>query len=545
MGKSNRGQYGSSKASKPKKLHGKREKTAVSPPEASFHPSDIDFKAPPKDLNEEQAEADVAMTLALVLACVARIDAGELSLPLAEDVANVAVFFFLNYDVLTKKAGNGFTNMLNNCVQWATSGLWIALGVPVAIVGIITRSVLVIDVHPLKMRTRDKKGARINVGKEYVRRCHGLENAIELSMLYRDYIVALLYLNAIKRGKAASVVSFGVSATSFVVKHLTGLEFTDVLGIFMHPESFLAITGDVAKKAEKGKLICVATTRAVYVAADAAARAVLILFGVTDFVSDFHVQVFEGCADLLAILSEERSKRGKAWWAALSPAEKQAWSDRGRAAWDALSETEKQGYSDRGRAAWDALSETERLRRVTLMCDGRDDWWAGLSPEDHAAHCSAISSATREALEKMSPEAKAKLAATRRVNGKAQFAEGKCPGLAKKGDKRTAATKKKMSAARSKPGAKRIFCPGCCGYSVPVAGGALMRVHFGLASLPVTSKRCVPVEENVDGVPCSGLQVARNAVAAGYALALPATYTRAGDLKTQADRLKTWANWSK
>ena len=88
MGKSNRGQYGSSKASKPKKLHGKREKTAVSPPEASFHPSDIDFKAPPKDLNEEQAEADVATTLALVLACAAHIDAGELSLPLAALLAD-------------------------------------------------------------------------------------------------------------------------------------------------------------------------------------------------------------------------------------------------------------------------------------------------------------------------------------------------------------------------------------------------------------------------------------------------------------------------
>ena len=50
-----------------------------------------------------------------------------------------------------------------------------------------------------------------------------------------------------------------------------------------------------------------------------------LLFGITDFVSDFHVQVFEGCADLLAILSEERSKRGKAWWAGLSPAERQGY----------------------------------------------------------------------------------------------------------------------------------------------------------------------------------------------------------------------------
>ena len=75
-----------------------------------------------------------------------------------------------------------------------------------------------------------------------------------------------------------------------------------------------------------------------------------------------------------------------------------------------------------------------------------------------------------------------------------------------------------------------------------------MRVHFGLASLPagaVAKGCCVPVKKNADGEPCNGLQVARNAVTAGYALALPATYTKAGDLKTEADNLKTWANWSK
>jgi len=70
-----------------------------------------------------------------------------------------------------------------------------------------------------------------------------------------------------------------------------------------------------------------------------------------------------------------------------------------------------------------------------------------------------------------------------------------------------------------------------------------MRVHFGLASCPPT--RYVPVEENADGEPCMGLQVARNAVAAGNALALPATFTKAGDPKTEACNLKQWANWSK
>ena len=185
----------------------------------------------------------------------------------------------------------------------------------------------------------------------------------------------------------------------------------------------------------------------------------------------------------------------------------------------------------------DVLGELAKLRSKR-----GEDVWASLSDEERAAWCSAI----REGLANMSPEAKATLAATRRVNGKARFAEGECQGLVKKGDKLTAATKKKMSATRSKPGTKKIYCPGACGYSVAAAHGGLMRVHFGLASLPVTSTRCVPVEENADGEPCIGLQVARNAVAAGYAHALPATFnTKTGDPKTEARNLKQWADWSK
>ena len=87
------------------------------------------------------------------------------------------------------------------------------------------------------------------------------------------------------------------------------------------------------------------------------------------------------------------------------------------------------------------------------------------------------------------------------------------------------------------------------GAGAGVLYGGLMRVHFGLKPLPdwaVAQKRCVPVKKNADGVePCSGLQVARNAVAAGDSLALPATYTNAGDIKTEAGNLKTWAKWSK
>ena len=106
-------------------------------------------------------------------------------------------------------------------------------------------------------------------------------------------------------------------------------------------------------------------------------------------------------------------------------------------------------------------------------------------------------------------------------------------------------TKAKISATKSKPGAKRIYCPGACGYSVNAANGSFMRVHFGLEPLPVASRRCVPVKKNADGEPCNGLQVARNAVAAGYALAIPATFTRAGDLKTGADRLKHFKGCSR
>jgi len=385
-------------------------------------------------------------------------------------------------------------NMDNCCIQWAAFKLWRSIAAGADAAEAIAAAGVLFDNFLFRMEvSRGKK--RLCPAEEFVALCGGdIAIATELATLHRDYVVAALALNVAARGAKANVVSFGDVAEAYVAKQLAPTGLVDVAGRFPHPEALLSLKGDVQAKIESGAFFNAPTKRVTYVAADSTAAAIARICGFVVVVT-FHVDLFEGHGDVLGELAKLRSKRGKDVWATLSDEE----------------------YAAR---CWSNLPEKERR-----------------------AWCSAI----RKGVAAMAAEAKAKLAATRRANGKAQFAEGKTntTGLVKKGDKHTAAAKKKMSAAQSKPDAKRIFCPGCCGYSVPVAVGGLMRVHFGLASLPVTSNRCVPVEENADGEPCNGLQVARNAVAYGYAPALPATFTRAGDLKTGADRLKSWADWSK
>jgi len=479
MGNARRAPYGSSKAAKKKNSPGKRRNSPPPPPPPQkFHPKNLGplpNVTPADDLTDIVALVNVVAALAAYIAFARRIGVLSIaSLPLigagAGVLAGVSCIFFMNYDV--DKPGHtvydGHTDMDNSCVRWATRGLWSAIGLPAAVVRSISAKVLVIDIFSLKLRTRDKYGKRLDPEYEYVRVCEGYENAKQLALLYRDLIVAILIYVKVKKGRAVPVVSFGLSAASFVTAHLTGLDFVDVIGALMHPEAFLALPtspATLAKKLANGKLFAVATSLATYVKADAAVAAVVALLAPgASFFASFHVGAFNGHATFLGEISKARSEKAKLAYA------------------------------------------------------------AGKYP--HIGN-SALA--------------------------KARYDEGKCPQLDRTGATLTAETKAKMSKAKktaahnakvsatlSKPDAKRVHCPGGCGVSFIPSYGSLMRVHFGLKPLPdwaVAQQRCVPVEENADGEPCSGLQVARNAVAAGDSLALPAAH--------QKDDLKSWAAWSK
>ncbi|KAH8096278.1 adenylate cyclase [Aureococcus anophagefferens] len=126
-----------------------------------------------------------------------------------------------------KTVYDGHTDKDNSCVRWATRGLWSAIGLPAAVVRSISAKVLVIDIFSLKLATHDADGKRLNPEYEYVRVCKGYENAKQLALLYRDLIVAILIYVKVKKGRAVPVVSFGLSAASFVTAHLTGLDFVD------------------------------------------------------------------------------------------------------------------------------------------------------------------------------------------------------------------------------------------------------------------------------------------------------------------------------
>ena len=380
-----------------------------------FHPSDVG----PADLPKELPSIGVAFVTvqvcfaALVAHAVAIDVAAYLSTPHMENVEDASLFMFLNFDVLRGDPGDYHTNMLNNCIQWAVSRLWRAVGLPDAAVTAISAGIVVVDIFPLRMPTSDSHG-RLTPAKTYVALCGSVAAARKLSELYRDLIIAMLVLNCVARGKVVSIVTFGDSAELFVTKLIEPLPFVCILGRFMHPESLLALAGDIKKKIASGKFFCAATNRATYAAADAAVKAVVLLFGLgaLPFDDNFHVGLYEGFGDVLGELAKLRSEKGKAWWASKSPAEKQAHGD--------------------------AVSE------------GMLAFWASASPAFKKAFGKRVS----KALAAMSAEAKAKLAETRRVNGKAAFDAGKLTGLKKgrpfkKGEKLSEATKLKMRKPKS------------------------------------------------------------------------------------------------
>ena len=196
--------------------------------------------------------------------------------------------------------------------------------------------VLVIDVFSLKLATHDADGKRLNPEYEYVRVCEGYENAKQLALLYRDLIVAILIYVKVKKGRAVPVVSFGLSAASFVTAHLTGLDFVDVIGTLMHPEAFLALPtspATLAKKLANGKILTVATSLATYVKADAAVAAVVALLAPgASFFASFHVGAFNGHAPFLVELSKARSRKMLDRWASMTTAAREAFSKKMSAA---------------------------------------------------------------------------------------------------------------------------------------------------------------------------------------------------------------------
>ena len=240
----------------------------------------------------------------------------------------------MNYDV--DKPGHtvydGHTDKDNSCVRWATRGLWSAIGLPAAVVRSISAKVLVIDIFSLKLKTHDDDGKRLKPEEEYVRVCKGVKNAKQLALLYRDLIVAILIYVKVKKGRAVPVVSFGLSAASFVTAHLTGLDFVDVIGTLMHPEAFLALPtspATLAKKIANGKIVAVATSLATYVKADAAVAAVVALLAPgASFFASFHVGAFNGHAACLGVISKARSEKSRAQmldrWASMTTAAREA-----------------------------------------------------------------------------------------------------------------------------------------------------------------------------------------------------------------------------
>jgi hypothetical protein len=378
-----------------------------------FHPSDVAPADLPKTLPSiGVAFVTVQVCFAALVAHAVAIDvAAYLSTPHMENVEDASLFMFLNFDVLRGDPGDYHTNMLNNCIQWAVSRLWRAVGLPDPAVTAISVGTIVVDIFPLRMPTSDSHG-RLTPEKTYVALCGSVAAARKLSELYRDLIIAMLVLNCVARGEVVNIVTFGDSAERFVTKLVEPLPFVCILGRFMHPESLLALAGDIKKKIASGKFFCAATNRATYAAADAAVKAVVLLFGLgaLPFDDNFHVGLYEGVGDVLGELAKLRSEKSReqmlAFWASKSPAEKKAIGKR-------MSE---------GRAA-------------------------------------------------MSPEAKAKLAATRRVNGKAAYDEGKLTGFTFKGKTHTAASKKKMQKKaignnnNTRPDTKHLSCPNpACAY---------------------------------------------------------------------------------
>ena len=408
-----------------------------------FHPSDVG----PADLPETLPSIGVAFVAvqvcfaALVAYAVAIDVAAYLSTPHMENVEDASLFMFLNFDVLRGDPGDYHTNMANNCIQWAVSRLWRAVGLPDAAVTAISAGIVVVDIFPLRMPTSDSHG-RLTPAKTYVALCGSVAAARKLSELYRDLIIAMLVLNCVARGKVVSIVTFGDSAELFVTKLIEPLPFVCILGRFMHPESLLALGGDIKKKIASGKFFCAATNRATYAAADAAVKAVVLLFGLgaLPFDDNFHVGLYEGVGDVLGELAKLRSERmlGNTYfadfWASASPAEKKAHGDATATRWASKSPAEKQAHGD-------AISE------------GLLAFWASMSP----AEKKAVGKRMSEGQAAMSPEAKAKLAATRRTNGlgRTHTAEAKAK----------IATAKVGNTNNTRPDTKHLPCPNpACAY---------------------------------------------------------------------------------
>ncbi len=489
MGNARRAPYGSSKAAKTKNSPQKRRKSPPPPPPPQkFHPKNLGPLpniTPADDLTDIVALANVVAALAAYMDFARRIGVLSVaSLPLIGAggalLAGVSCIFFMNYDV--DKPGHtvydGHTDMDNNCVRWATRGLWSAIGLPAAVVRSISAKVLVIDIFSLKLATHDADGKRLNPEYEYVRVCEGYENAKQLALLYRDLIVAILIYVKVKKGRAVPVVSFGLSAASFVTAHLTGLDFVDVIGALMHPEAFLALPtspATLAKKIANGKVFAVATKAATYVKADAAVAAVVALLapGATFFAS-FHVGAFNGHAACLGMISKARSEKSRAQmlerWASMTTAAREAFCKK-------LSAAAKLAY-DAGKLPHIGNSALTKARHEDGTYDGK------LPHIGNSAKSKADYAAGKLTGIGNSAKSKADCAAGKRPHignsaiSKARFAAGKCQGLVKKGGTHSEATKAKMRAAKRTDSTKVWVCPNPkCGFETTMPSRVL-RKHF-------------------------------------------------------------------
>ena len=174
---------------------------------------------------------------------------------------------------------------------------------------------LTFDTHSFHLETRQGK-VRLRPHVRFLELCEGdVAYATEICERYRSYLLAVLALNRVARGKAVSIVSWGGHARDYVTKqflHLEGL--VDYVGHIMHPEAILAVGPDLKAKIEKGKFVCIASTSDAYlVEAKTTFEKTLALHDRIATI-DFFTGLYESNRDVLETLRKVKSDDAIAYW---------------------------------------------------------------------------------------------------------------------------------------------------------------------------------------------------------------------------------------
>ena len=221
----------------------------------------------------------------------------------------------LNFHPSAGVMADGRMSHNNGCVKLIRTGLGIGHGLAREDAAEMADDTLTFDTHSFHLETR-RGDVRLRPHVRFLELCEGdVAYATEICERYRSYLLAVLALNRVARGKAVSIVSWGGHARDYVTKqflHLEGL--VDYVGHIMHPEAILAVGPDLKAKIEKGKFVCIASKSDAYlVEAKTTFEKTLALHDRIATI-DFFTGLYESNRDVLETLRKVKSDDAIAYW---------------------------------------------------------------------------------------------------------------------------------------------------------------------------------------------------------------------------------------